>query len=145
MLALPRRGGSEVTVIRGGQLAATAVLPPGDEQAVERLRASAGAVERFDGPLPRHLADEVHLITAWLEAVAGKVEVLQVRGRLASPWIGGASLQVRYDPRRERHRFAPGEARGRPEARPSRPRRRATSWPRRAAVAWESSSGWPDR
>jgi DNA polymerase-3 subunit epsilon len=140
VVALPRRTGSEVTVIRDGQLAAAAVLPTGDEQAVERLRATAAAVERFDGPLPRHLADEVHLITSWLEAVAGKVEVLEVRGQLASPWIGGASLQVRYDPRRDRHRYAPGEARGRPEARPSRPRRRVTSWPRRAAVAWEAAA-----
>jgi DNA polymerase III subunit epsilon len=140
VLALPRRTGSEVTIIRGGQLAATAVLPAGDQRAVERLRAGAAAVERFEGPLPRHLADEVRLITAWLDAVAAKVEVLEVCGRLASPWIGGASLQVRYDPRRQRHRFAPGEARGRPEARPSRPRR-AASWPRRAAVAWQQATG----
>jgi DNA polymerase III subunit epsilon len=140
VLALPRRTVSEVTVIRGGQLAAAALLPTGNEQAVEGLRAGAGAVERFDGPLPRHLADEVRLIAAWLDAVAAKVQVLEVRGRLASPWVGGASLQVRYDPRRQRHRFAPGEARGRPEARPSRPRR-ATSWPRRAAVAWQAAAG----
>jgi len=143
VLALPRHTGSEVTVIRGGQLAAAAVLPAGDEQAVARLLDGAAAVERFDGPPPRHLADEIRLITTWLDAVAGKVQVLALRGRLASPWIGGASLQVRYDPRRDRHRFAPGEARGRPEARPSRPRPRTPAWPRRDPAA--ATPAWPRR
>jgi DNA polymerase-3 subunit epsilon len=135
VLAMPRRAGSEVTVIRGGQLVAAAVLPAGDQQALARLLAGAAAAEPFEGPPPRHLADEIRLVTGWLDAVAGKAEVLSIRGRLASPWIGGASLQVRYDPRRGHHQFVPGEARGRPEARPSRPRRRGapreTRWPRR--------------
>jgi DNA polymerase-3 subunit epsilon len=149
VLAVPRRGGREVTVIRGGQLAVTAVLPDADEDEVARLLATAAAVEPFDGPPPRHLADEVRLITAWLDAVAGRAEVLAVRGRLASPWVGGASLQVRYDPRRNRHRFAPGEARGRPEARPSRPRSRfarggvqPTRWPGGTSRSGRSSTTW---
>jgi DNA polymerase III subunit epsilon len=153
VLALPRRTGREVTVIRAGQLAATAVLPAVDDQAVARLLAGAAAVEPFQGPPPRHLADEIRLITGWLEVVAGKAEVLSLRGRLASPWVGGASLQVRYDPRRNRHRFAPGEARGRPEARPSRPRRRfafsgvptrqPTRWPGGTERSGRSSTTWP--
>jgi hypothetical protein len=153
VLALPRRTGQEVTVIRAGQLAATAVLPAVDDQAVARLLAGAAVVEPFQGPPPRHLADEIRLITGWLEVGAGKAEVLSVRGRLASPWVGGASLQVRYDPRRNRHRFAPGEARGRPEARPSRPRRRLvlsgaparqpTRWPGGTARSGRSSTTWP--
>lgn len=149
VLAVPRRGRREVTVIRGGQLAATAVLPAADEDAVARLLATAAAVEPFAGPPPRHLADEVRLITAWLEAVAGRAEVLAVRGRLASPWVGGASLQVRYDPRRNRHHFAPGEARGRPEARPSWPRSRfarggvqPTRWPGGTSRSGRSSTTW---
>jgi len=153
VLALPRRTGQEVTVIRAGQLAATAVLPAVDDQAVARLLAGAAVVEPFQGPPPRHLADEIRLITGWLEVVAGRAEVLSVRGRLASPWVGGASLQVRYDPRRNRHRFAPGEARGRPEARPSRPRRRLvrsgaparqpTRWPGGTERSGRSSTTWP--
>jgi DNA polymerase-3 subunit epsilon len=154
VLALPRRTGREVTVIRAGQLAATAVLPAVDDQAVARLLAGAATVEPFQGPSPRHLADEIRLITGWLEVVAGKAEVLSLRGRLASPWVGGASLQVRYDPRRNRHRFAPGEARGRPEARPSRPRRRRfgfsgaaarqpTRWPGGTERSGRSSTTWP--
>ena len=153
VLALPRRTGREVTVIRAGQLAATAVLPAVDDRAVARLLAGAAAVEPFEGPPPRHLADEIRLITGWLEVVAGKAEVLSLRGRLASPWVGGASLQVRYDPRRNRHRFAPGEARGRPEARPSRPRRRfalsgvparqPTRWPGGTGRSGRSSTTWP--
>jgi hypothetical protein len=97
--------------------------PPG----VERLLAAAAPPEPFQGPPPRHLADEVNLVTRWLEGAAGKAELLGVRGRLASPAIGGALLQVRYDPGRHRHAWPPGEARGRPEARPSRrPSRRPT-------------------
>jgi DNA polymerase-3 subunit epsilon len=141
VLALGAGGRREVTVIRGGQLAGVGVLAAGDEAALERLLATAAATEPFEGPPPRHLADEIRLVTAWLDAVAGKAEVLLLRGQLASPWLGGASLQVRYDPKRDRHRWAaPGEARGRPEARPSRPggRRGARSpvpsrletWPR---------------
>ena len=70
--------------------------------------------------------DEVGLVTRWLEGAAGKAELLGVRGRLASPAVGGALLQLRYDPGRHRHAWPPGEARGRPEARPSR---RPARWP----------------
>jgi DNA polymerase-3 subunit epsilon len=87
---------------------------------LRRLLAAASAPELFDGPPPRHLADEVNLVTRWLEGAAGKAELLWVRGRLASPAVGGALLQLRYDPGRHRHAWPPGEARGRPEARPSR-------------------------
>jgi DNA polymerase III subunit epsilon len=134
-LVLARRhpDGREVTVVRRGQLAAAAVLAAGDDAALERLLAGADAPEGFEGPPPRQLADEVHLVTRWLDEVAGEVEVLGVRGRLASPWVGGAALQVRYDPRRRRHQWPPGEARGRPEPRPSRPAsfgaRQPTGWP----------------
>jgi hypothetical protein len=96
------------------------VVAPGDQAGVERLLEAAAAPELFDGPPPRHLADEVTLVTRWLEGAAGKAELLGVQGRLASPAIGGALLQLRYDPGRHRHAWPPGEARGRPEARPSR-------------------------
>jgi hypothetical protein len=62
----------------------------------------------------------VQLVTRWLEGVAGAAELLAVSGRLASPAVGGAALQVRYDPGRHRHAWPPGEARGRPAPRPSR-------------------------
>lgn len=123
VLARPHGDGREVTVVRRGQLAAVGLVAAGDQSGVERLLELAASPELFDGPPPRHLADEVNLVTRWLEGAAGKAELLGVRGRLASPAIGGALLQLRYDPGRHRHAWPPGEARGRPEARPSRPRR----------------------
>jgi hypothetical protein len=127
-----------VTVVRRGQLAAVGLLrdenrpagAPGatvDHPDLESLLDGASTPEVFDGPPPRHLADEVGLVTRWLEGAAGKAELLGVRGRLASPAVGGALLQLRYDPGRHRHAWPPGEARGRPEARPSRPQ--PTRWP----------------
>jgi DNA polymerase-3 subunit epsilon len=133
VLARDLPDGREVTVLRWGQLAAVAVLAAGDHAAVERLLAGAGTPARFQGPPPRQLADEVQLLTRWLDEVAGEVEVLSVRGRLASPWLGGAALQVRYKPRRRGHSWPPGEARGRPEPRPGLPLprdgRQPTGWP----------------
>jgi DNA polymerase-3 subunit epsilon len=144
VLARPHPEGREVTVVRRGQLAAVALLPASDAPAAEdpaldgdpglrRLLAGAPAPEVFDGPPPRHLVDEVNLVTRWMEAAAGKAELLWVRGRLASPAVGGARLQISCDPGRHRHALPPGEARGRPEARPSRrPARRHAGlvrWP----------------
>jgi len=130
VLSRPHPDGREVTVVRRGQLAAVGVLAADDLLGVERLVAGAPPPEPFVGPPPRHLADEVQLVTRWLEAAAGKAELLGVRGRLASPAVGGAMLQVRYDPGRHRHAWPPGEARGRPEARPSRrPGRRRMAAP----------------
>jgi DNA polymerase III subunit epsilon len=120
ILARPHPDGREVTVVRRGQLAAVGLLAADDHLGVERLLAGAAAPERFDGPPPRHLADEVQLVTRWLEGAAGKAELLGVRGLLASPAVGGALLQLRYDPGRHRHAWPPGAARGRPEPRPSR-------------------------
>jgi DNA polymerase III subunit epsilon len=120
VLARPHPEGREVTVVRRGQLAAVGLVAADDQPGVERLLAAAAAPEVFVGPPPRHLADEVGLVTRWLEGAAGKAELLGVRGRLASPAVGGAALQLRYDPGRHRHAWPPGEARGRPEARPSR-------------------------
>jgi DNA polymerase-3 subunit epsilon len=149
ILARPHPEGREVTVVRRGQLAAVGLLrdtdqpatagPPGDQGSgreplspvgppgLQGLLAAAAAPELFEGPPPRHLADEVNLVTRWLESGAGKAELIGVRGRLASPAVGGAVLQLRYDPGRHRYAWPPGEARGRPEARPSRPQ--PTRWP----------------
>jgi DNA polymerase III subunit epsilon len=137
ILARAHPQGREVTVVRRGQLAAVGLLrdedrpagaggTTGDHPGLEPLLAGASAPEVFDGPPPRHLADEVGLVTRWLEGAAGKAELLGVRGRLASPAVGGALLQLRYDPGRHRHAWPPGEARGRPEARPPR---RPARWP----------------
>jgi DNA polymerase-3 subunit epsilon len=120
VLERPHPAGREVTVIRRGQLAAVAILGAGEQDGVERLLATASPAEPFEGPPPRHLVDEVQLVTRWLEGVAGAAELLAVSGLLASPAVGGAALQVRYDPGRHRHAWPPGEARGRPAARPAR-------------------------
>jgi DNA polymerase III subunit epsilon len=120
VLARPHPAGREVTVVRRGQLAGVGVLAPEDHGGVERLLAAASPPQPFDGPPPRHLVDEINLVVRWLEGTAGEAELLAVRGRLASLAAGGAALQVRYDPGRHRHAWPPGEARGRPEPRPSR-------------------------
>jgi DNA polymerase III subunit epsilon len=126
-LVLARRHsrGREVTIVRRGQLAAVGVVDPDDPGGVDALRAGAAAVEPFDGPPPRHLADELRLVAHWLDGVAGEAELLDVTGCLASPSAGGAALQVRYTRRRSHVAHPPGEARGRPQPRPAlrRPRR----------------------
>jgi DNA polymerase III subunit epsilon len=142
VVAVPHPAGREVTVVRRGQLAAVAVLDGDDHDGVARLLAVAGDCQRFDGPPPRQLADEIGLVVRWLEATAGKGELLGVRGRLASLAAGGASLQVRYDPGRHRHAWPPGEARGRPEPRPSR-RIGLARQGRHAASAFDGFSGSP--
>jgi DNA polymerase III subunit epsilon len=144
VLARAHPDGREVTVVRRGQLAAVGLVAADDQPGVERLLATATAPEPFDGPPPRHLADEVGLVTRWLEGAAGKAELLAVRGRLASPAVGGALLQLRYDPGRRRHAWPPGEARGRPEGRPSRrqPTRQpgGTGWSGRSRMTVPSGS-----
>jgi DNA polymerase-3 subunit epsilon len=148
VLARPHPAGREVTVVRHGQLAGVAVIAGDDPAGVERLLAAAQDCQRFEGPPPRQLADEIHLVVRWLEAAAGKAELLRVRGRLASLAAGGALLQLRYDPGRHRHAWPPGEARGRPELRPAR-RLRAGSQRRhfaagtRATTAFDRFSGGP--
>ena len=71
VLARPHRDGREVTVVRRGQLAAVGLVAAGDLPGVERLLERASPPEPFDGPPPRHLADEVNLVTRWLEGAAG--------------------------------------------------------------------------
>ena len=124
VVARPHPRGREVTVLRHGQLVSVTVVPAGD--AVEPVAdASEPGPVPVTGPPPRHLVDEVRLVTRWLDQVAGELEVVAVSGTLASPAIGGAALQVRYDPGRQRHPV-PGEARGRPMLRPrALPRRRS--------------------
>jgi pyruvate/2-oxoglutarate dehydrogenase complex dihydrolipoamide acyltransferase (E2) component len=80
-----------VTVVRRGQLAAVGLVAADDQPGVERLLAGPRHRSCSTGPPPRHLADEVNLVTRWLEGAAGKAELLAVRGRLASPAIGGRS------------------------------------------------------
>jgi hypothetical protein len=85
-------------------------------------------------------------VVRWLEAAAGKAELLGVRGRLASLAAGGALLQLRYDPGRHRHAWPPGEARGRPELRPARRARPGPAArmarPARHAALQAGRSGW---
>jgi DNA polymerase-3 subunit epsilon len=116
VLARPHPRGREVTVLRHGQLASVTILPANDP-----IRPAANAPydgpEPISGPPPRHLADELRLVARWLDQVADEAEVVAVSGTLASQAIGGAALQVRYDPGRQR-RLVPGEAQGRPMLRP---------------------------
>ncbi len=125
VLARRHAEGQEVTILRRGQLAAVAILAAGDPLGLDELRAVAAEPEQFTGPPPRHLADEVHLVTHWLNGVAAEAELLAVDGCLASPSVGGAALQVRYGRRRSSTPRPPGEARGRPQPRPTSRRGRS--------------------
>ena len=160
VVARPHRDGREVTVLRHGQLAGVRIVPTGADLPA-RLdlgldEAPGGpegpwgpAPQAFSGPPPRHLADEVRLVTNWLHGVAGEVELLAVSGTLASPAAGGASLRLRRDPGRARAGAMPGEARGRPMLRQGgarRGRRRAPApvpslLSRRAAPARPAGPG----
>jgi DNA polymerase III subunit epsilon len=116
VLAKPHPLGHEVTVLRHGQLASVTIMP--DDEAIQpAMNPSEHGPEPITGPPPRHLVDELRLVARWLDQVAGEVKVVAVNGTFASPAVGGAALQVRYDPGRQRH-LVPGEARGRPMLRP---------------------------
>jgi DNA polymerase-3 subunit epsilon len=116
VLARPHPRGREVTVLRDGQLVSVTVVPT-DDVVQPATNPPERRPEPINGPPPRHLVDEVRLVARWLDQVVGEAEVVAVSGTLASPAIGGAALQVRYDPGRQRH-VVPGEARGRPMLRP---------------------------
>ncbi len=116
VLTRPHPRGREVTVLRHGQLVSVTILPA-DDPIQPAANAPDDGPEPISGPPPPHLADELRLVARWLDQVAGEAEVVAVSGTLASPAVGGAALQVRYDPGRQRHLVA-GEARGRPILRP---------------------------
>jgi DNA polymerase III subunit epsilon len=116
VLAKPHPGGREVTVLRHGQLVSATVMPTSDAIQLP-INASEQDPQPIAGPPPRHVADEIRLVARWLDEIASEAEVVAVSGTFAVPAIGGGALQVRYDPRRQRH-VVPGEARGRPMLRP---------------------------
>ena len=116
VLARPHPLGREVTVLCHGQLVSVTIVPTDD--AIEpATNAPEHGPRPITGPPPRHLVDEIRLVARWLDQVAGEAEVVAVSGTFAGPAVGGAALQVRYDPGRQRH-LLPGEARGRPMLRP---------------------------
>jgi DNA polymerase III subunit epsilon len=116
VLAKPHPRGREITVLRHGQLVSVTVVPTGG--AIQLTHRVPGQdPEPITGPPPRHRVDEIRLVARWLDQVAGEAELVAVSGTFASPAIGGAALQVRYDPGRQRH-LVPGEAQGRPMLRP---------------------------
>jgi DNA polymerase III subunit epsilon len=116
VLAKPHPRGRELVVLRHGQLVSVTVVPTGG--AIQLTPSVPGQdPEPITGPPPRHRVDEIRLVARWLDQVAGEAELIAVSGTFASPAIGGAALQVRYDPGRQSH-LVPGEARGRPMLRP---------------------------
>jgi len=70
-------------VLAGGRLVGTGTLPFPD---------GGGG----DGPLPRHLADEVACVAAWLDDAAGRIRLVHCDGELASP----LPRLPRYEPSR---------------------------------------------
>jgi DNA polymerase-3 subunit epsilon len=116
VLAKPHPRGREITVLRHGQLVSVTVVPTGGAIQLT-TNVPAQDPEPITGPPPRHRVDEIRLVARWLDQVAAEAELIAVSGTLSSPAIGGAALQVRYDPGRQRH-LVPGEARGRPMLRP---------------------------
>jgi DNA polymerase III subunit epsilon len=133
VLARPHPRGREVTELRHGQLASVAILPA-DDPLQPPLDIPGDGPEPIAGPPPRRLADELRLVARWLDQVAGDAEVVAVSGTLASPAVGGAALQVRYDPGRQR-RLVPGEAQGRPMLRPRALRRPLRARPQMARMS----------
>jgi DNA polymerase III subunit epsilon len=116
VLARPHPRGREVTVLRHGELVSVTVVPMGGAIQLT-TKFPRQDPEPITGPPPRHRVDEIRLVARWLDQVAGEAELVAVSGTFASPAVGGAALQVRYDPGRQRH-LVPGEARGRPMLRP---------------------------
>jgi DNA polymerase III subunit epsilon len=116
VLARPHPRGREVTVLRDGRLVSVTIVPV-DHAIQPATNAPEHDRQPVTGPPPRHLVDELRLVARWLDQVAGEAEVVAVSGTFAGPAVGGAALQVRYDPGRQRH-LVPGEARGRPALRP---------------------------
>jgi DNA polymerase III subunit epsilon len=116
VLARPHPRGREVTVLRHGELVSVTVVPMGGAIQLT-TKFPEQDPEPITGPPPRHRVDEIRLVARWLDQVAGEAELVAVSGTFASPAVGGAALQVRYDPGRQRH-LVPGEARGRPMLRP---------------------------
>jgi DNA polymerase III subunit epsilon len=116
VLAKPHSRGREVTVLRHGQLVSVTVVPAGGAIQLT-TNVPWQDPEPIAGPPPRHRVDEIRLVARWLDQVAEEAELVDVSGTFASPAMGGAALQVRYDPGRQRH-LVPGEARGRPMLRP---------------------------
>jgi DNA polymerase III subunit epsilon len=116
VLATPHPRGREVTVLRHGRLVSVTSGPTDD---AGRLATDVPEhdPEPVTGPPERHVVEEIRLAARWLDQVAGEAELVAVTGTFASPAVGGAALQVRYDPGRQRH-LVPGEARGRPMLRP---------------------------
>jgi DNA polymerase-3 subunit epsilon len=74
-------------VFHAGLLGAQAGVDAG----VETVTADAPP----DGPVPRHLADELACVAGWLEAEASRVRVVRCEGELASP----LPRLPRYEPR----------------------------------------------
>ncbi len=60
-------------------------LPIGAGLPVDNARGPIPAGSPAAGPLPRHLADELTCVAAWLDAEAGRLRVLHSDGPLASP------------------------------------------------------------
>jgi DNA polymerase III subunit epsilon len=116
VLAKPHPRGREITVLRHGQLVSVTVESTGGAVQLAPIIPRQD-LEPITGPPPRHRVDEIRLVARWLDQVAGEAELVAVSGTFASPAVGGAALQVRYDPGRQRH-LVPGEARGRPMLRP---------------------------
>ena len=99
---------------------------PGRRRRPARRRAppgaslATGAVRRSPAPAPGRRGQPGHPLAG------GRRRQGRAPGRSRPPGQPGDRrrlLQLRYDPGRHRHAWPPGEARGRPEARPSRPRR----------------------
>jgi DNA polymerase-3 subunit epsilon len=116
VLAKPHPRGREVTVLRHGQLVSVTIVST-DDAIQLATNVPEHAPRPITGPPPRHLIDEMRLVARWLDQVASEAELVAVSGTFAGPAVGGAALQVRHDPGRQRH-VVPGEARGRPMLRP---------------------------
>jgi DNA polymerase III subunit epsilon len=85
-------GGVELA---GGLLVRAWGRQPGDTAQLALTAAAAPADDPVPGaPLPRHLADEVAAVAAWLDANAGRARIVSCDGELAS----ALPLLPRFEP-----------------------------------------------
>jgi DNA polymerase-3 subunit epsilon len=85
--------GWEVSVIRHGRLAGSAVVPRGvaPGPVIDSLVATAETVLPMPGPLPACTAEEVRCVLRWLESEG--VRLVRVTGELSSPAFGAGRLR----------------------------------------------------
>ena len=92
-------------LLDGGRLVSAWAAGPAAPGTVPLPFVPAGGSPGAGGPLPRHLADEVLCVAAWLDRTATRVRLTECDGALASPF----PCLPRFEPSRPAARSGPGK------------------------------------